>query len=806
MNSFKSIYFPVRDLSILLTIFVIILFFLSNLSANPTTKNLLYVKVGTPSDWTISGVSGSQYKEIQAWQTAGYTVTTRRLDSITITSALLNGYEILRLNGSQGVDKSFTLAEATAIYNWVSAGGKILADIVCDSNVTAVKQFGVNNVSRGAAYFGYWNYGGAPLRTTIATGPASSTGIVTFECMGIPSLTAGSTLKIAATYDSKPAIVYGQFGSGKVVINFTSGWSHDATWPGDVYQANINQESNIAYLQNVITYFTTTTKNLLYLKSNTPSTWTVSGASGSQYREIQEWQSKGYTVVTQDFNTTTISSTLLNGYSIVRITGTQSEGRTITSAEGSALYNWVIGGGKLLIETPVNAHLAGVSPFGVTAISPGAANFGLWDVGGAPLNTSSVSGPGGTVTSVAFECMGVPSLNAGTTLTTSATYGNRPAVEYGQFGSGRVVIVFIAGWSHDATFPGNVYQANIFQSNNIQFLVNVIGYLGGTTTKNLLYLKVGSPSDWTVASVSGSQYKEIQAWQAAGYTVTTRRLDSISITSTLLSGYDIVRLNTSQGPDKSFSNAEATAISLWVTAGGKLFSDIVCDSNVSAVKQFGISNVTRGSSFGYWTYGGAPLRTTVVTGPVSTTGMIAFEVMNVASLTVGSTLKTAATYDSKPAIVYGQIGSGKVVINFTSGWSHDATWPGNVYQANINQESNIAYLQNVITYFTTTTFVNDMNNIVPKEITLLQNYPNPFNPSTTIQYGLPARSSVRLVIYNILGQAVKELINTEQQAGIQSVVWNANVSSGLYFYRLEATSIDNSNKRFVETKKMLLLK
>jgi hypothetical protein len=99
-----------------------------------------------------------------------------------------------------------------------------------------------------------------------------------------------------------------------------------------------------------------------------------------------------------------------------------------------------------------------------------------------------------------------------------------------------------------------------------------------------------------------------------------------------------------------------------------------------------------------------------------------------------------------------------------------------------------------------------MNNIVPKEITLLQNYPNPFNPSTTIQYGLPARSSVRLVIYNILGQAVKELINTEQQAGIQSVVWNANVSSGLYFYRLEATSIDNSNKRFVETKKMLLLK
>jgi hypothetical protein len=94
----------------------------------------------------------------------------------------------------------------------------------------------------------------------------------------------------------------------------------------------------------------------------------------------------------------------------------------------------------------------------------------------------------------------------------------------------------------------------------------------------------------------------------------------------------------------------------------------------------------------------------------------------------------------------------------------------------------------------------------PDQFALNQNYPNPFNPSTTIQYGLPARSTVRLVIYNVLGQIVKDLINTEQQAGIQSLVWNANVASGIYFYRLEATSLDNPSKRFVETKKMLLLK
>ena len=89
---------------------------------------------------------------------------------------------------------------------------------------------------------------------------------------------------------------------------------------------------------------------------------------------------------------------------------------------------------------------------------------------------------------------------------------------------------------------------------------------------------------------------------------------------------------------------------------------------------------------------------------------------------------------------------------------------------------------------------------------LNQNYPNPFKPSTTIQYGLPSRSTVRLIIYNILGQVVKVLINAEQKSGYQSVVWNANVASGLYFYRAEATSIEYPGKRFIEAKKMVLLK
>jgi hypothetical protein len=117
---------------------------------------------------------------------------------------------------------------------------------------------------------------------------------------------------------------------------------------------------------------------------------------------------------------------------------------------------------------------------------------------------------------------------------------------------------------------------------------------------------------------------------------------------------------------------------------------------------------------------------------------------------------------------------------------------------------NLSKTSNQISLKTTNIVENSID--IPTEYSLNQNYPNPFNPSTTLRYGLPTRSTVRLLIYNLLGQVVKELVNTEQQAGYQSVVWNANVSSGLYFYRIEATSKDDPSKRFVETKKMLLLK
>lgn len=85
------------------------------------------------------------------------------------------------------------------------------------------------------------------------------------------------------------------------------------------------------------------------------------------------------------------------------------------------------------------------------------------------------------------------------------------------------------------------------------------------------------------------------------------------------------------------------------------------------------------------------------------------------------------------------------------------------------------------------------------------NYPNPFNTETTISFTIVADGTVKLDIYNILGQKIRTLINDEMPAGVHYVVWdgknnhNQTVGSGVYFYRLERN--DSS-----QVKKMILLK
>jgi len=89
---------------------------------------------------------------------------------------------------------------------------------------------------------------------------------------------------------------------------------------------------------------------------------------------------------------------------------------------------------------------------------------------------------------------------------------------------------------------------------------------------------------------------------------------------------------------------------------------------------------------------------------------------------------------------------------------------------------------------------------LPISYSLSQNYPNPFNPTTTIQYNLSQSSTITIKIYDILGQEIETLVNTNQFAGEYEVNWNAqSYPSGIYFYQLKTD-------RFSQTKKLILLR
>ena len=94
---------------------------------------------------------------------------------------------------------------------------------------------------------------------------------------------------------------------------------------------------------------------------------------------------------------------------------------------------------------------------------------------------------------------------------------------------------------------------------------------------------------------------------------------------------------------------------------------------------------------------------------------------------------------------------------------------------------------------------------MPGSFALEQNYPNPFNPETIIRYHLPKSGHVEIVIFNLLGQRVRVLVDEVRRAGSHEVPWDGTdeyghqVASNVYFCRLKAGES-------VQIKKMVLMR
>ncbi len=94
---------------------------------------------------------------------------------------------------------------------------------------------------------------------------------------------------------------------------------------------------------------------------------------------------------------------------------------------------------------------------------------------------------------------------------------------------------------------------------------------------------------------------------------------------------------------------------------------------------------------------------------------------------------------------------------------------------------------------------------IPDDFSLFHNYPNPANPSTTVKFGLPSKSNVRLQVFDVLGRRVAVLADGPMEAGYHEILWDGRnesggyVSSGIYFYKLQSGE-------FTSVKKMIILK
>ena len=145
-------------------------------------------------------------------------------------------------------------------------------------------------------------------------------------------------------------------------------------------------------------------------------------------------------------------------------------------------------------------------------------------------------------------------------------------------------------------------------------------------------------------------------------------------------------------------------------------------------------------------------------------------------------------------------GSGTVVdyINVTNSnpFTLTAPGPGN-YIVNAGHSGPLRWDSASVSITVTAVGENSLN---LSEFKLCEKYPNPFNPSTSIRYSIPEGSFTSVKIYNSLGSEVATLVNETKPAGTYEVEFNAsNLSSGIYYYTLQAGS-------FSETKKMILMK
>jgi len=188
-------------------------------------------------------------------------------------------------------------------------------------------------------------------------------------------------------------------------------------------------------------------------------------------------------------------------------------------------------------------------------------------------------------------------------------------------------------------------------------------------------------------------------------------------------------------------------------------------------------------------------------------GLIAIEYDSISGLTYVHTLEDTADIISTPAGVFQHCYHFRGYIEeiYTDFNQWFAPGIGHVSSASDNYGLRLkgAYVNGILYGDTTTTSVNVENSVSPDDLMLFHNFPNPFNQSTAIYYNVPKFAdgrSVRLELFNMMGQRVRVLLNKSMASGEYWTLWNGNdeqgvpVASGIYILNLMANNVSLSRK------------
>ena len=395
-----------------------------------------------------------------------------------------------------------------------------------------------------------------------------------------------------------------------------------------------------------------------------------------------------------------------------------------------------------------------------------------------PINTNSLAGQ--TIYSFQFSLVFDPTMLSGVGVSTSNTLSS----------SMQIITNIVPGGAVDTL---KVAAAGSTALTGQGVLIYVTGRIAKTGTSALslssFQYNEGSPSVGTISgSITGiTNYRP--HFTAVG-PKTVMQLDSLSFTVTATdSNNDVISYSASGLPTGATFN-DSTHTFSWRPS----------------YMQLGLYNVTFKATDPYGAYDSMVVPITVTIRYVQPTilsyrpAKLPDSVGSGSSMTFGVTVQQVNPYDTL---------SYTWTVNGVVQSSHDSTLTitlpntrGNVtVKVVVTDKGGLTATQ---TWSFLVTAVEEKASL-PTKFGLDQNYPNPFNPTTVISFDVPKPSAVRIVVYDILGKEVRTLVNNTMSPGTYHVTWDGlndegrQVSSGIYFYRMEAGS-------FVSMKKMLLLK